>query len=67
MIGTLLDDIASGMDFESVSRRFAEKMSPALKDLKKGYWRISKSLSLNNKYLESLGFVSLTQTYEMLH
>jgi|GEM_PF-1774561 len=29
MIGTLLDDIASGMDFESVSRRFSEKMSPA--------------------------------------
>lgn len=29
MIGTLLDDIASGMDFESVSRRFADKMSPA--------------------------------------
>ena len=33
---------------------------------RKGYWRISKSpilsKSLNNKYLESLGFVSLTQT-----
>lgn len=29
MIGTLLDDIASGMDFDAVSRRFAEKMSPA--------------------------------------
>lgn len=28
MIGTLLDDIASGMTFESVSRRFAEKMHP---------------------------------------
>lgn len=29
MIGTLLDDIASGMDFDSVSRRFAVKMSPS--------------------------------------
>lgn len=29
MIGTLLEDIASGMDFGAVSRRFAEKMSPA--------------------------------------
>lgn len=28
MIGTLLDDIASGMSFDSVSRRFAEKMHP---------------------------------------
>jgi len=28
MIGTLLDDIADGMSFESVSRRFAEKMNP---------------------------------------
>jgi hypothetical protein len=28
MLGTLLDDIQSGMDFESVSRRFAEKMRP---------------------------------------
>lgn len=28
MIGTLLDDIASGMDFNAVSRRFAEKMNP---------------------------------------
>lgn len=26
MIGTLLDDIASGMDFEDISRRFADKM-----------------------------------------
>ena len=38
---------------------------------RKGYWRISKSpilsKSLNNKYLESLGFVSLTQTYQMMH
>lgn len=29
MIGTLLEDIASGMSFESVSRRFAEKMNPS--------------------------------------
>lgn len=29
MIGTLLDDIASGLDFGAVSRRFAEKMNPA--------------------------------------
>ncbi|KOS60366.1 hypothetical protein FJQ98_11860 [Lysinibacillus agricola] len=29
MIGTLLDDIASGMSVESVARRFAEKMNPA--------------------------------------
>ncbi|MDE1971061.1 MAG: hypothetical protein KGI50_05835 [Patescibacteria group bacterium] len=28
MIGTLLDDLNSGLDFESVKRRFAEKMSP---------------------------------------
>jgi len=28
MIGTLLEDIASGMGFQTVSRRFAEKMSP---------------------------------------
>lgn len=38
---------------------------------RKGYWRISKSpilsKSLNNKYIESLGFVSLTQTYQMMH
>ncbi|WP_297633600.1 group II intron reverse transcriptase/maturase [uncultured Clostridium sp.] len=36
---------------------------------RKGYWRISNSpilnKSLDNKYLESLGFVSLTQTYQM--
>jgi group II intron reverse transcriptase/maturase len=38
---------------------------------RKGYWRISNSpilsKSLNNKYLESLGFVSLTQTYQIMH
>lgn len=28
MIGTLLEDIASGMDFNAVSKRFAEKMHP---------------------------------------
>lgn len=28
MIGTLLDDIAAGLPFEVVSRRFAEKMNP---------------------------------------
>lgn len=28
MIGTLLDDIAAGLSYESVSRRFAEKMHP---------------------------------------
>lgn len=28
MIGTLLDDVAAGMDFATVSRRFAEKMHP---------------------------------------
>lgn len=28
MIGTLLDDIASGMKFDSVSKRFSEKMNP---------------------------------------
>lgn len=28
MIGTLLEDIASGMDFATVSKRFAEKMHP---------------------------------------
>lgn len=30
MIGTLLEDIAAGMDFGDVSRRFAAKMSPIL-------------------------------------
>jgi hypothetical protein len=30
MIGTLLEDIAAGMTFEQVSRRFAEKMHPLL-------------------------------------
>ena len=38
---------------------------------RKGHWRISKSpilsKSLNNKYLESLGFISLIQTYQMMH
>lgn len=38
---------------------------------RKGYWRISNSpilsKSLTNKYLESLGFISLTQTYQMIH
>ena len=38
---------------------------------RKGYWRISNSpilsKSLNNKYLESLGFISLTQIYQMMH
>ena len=38
---------------------------------RKGYWRIANSpilsKSLNNKYLESLGFVSLTQIYQMMH
>jgi hypothetical protein len=29
MIGTLLEDIASGMDFTQVSRRFADKMAPS--------------------------------------
>lgn len=29
MIGTLLDDIASGMSFEDVSQRFKEKMNPS--------------------------------------
>lgn len=28
MIGTLLDDIEAGLDFDSVSRKFAEKMNP---------------------------------------
>lgn len=38
---------------------------------RKGYWRIAKSpilnTSLNNKYLESLGFISLTQIYQVVH
>ena len=38
---------------------------------RKGYWRISHSSilgkSLNNKYLESLGFISLIRTYQMIH
>lgn len=29
MIGTLLDDIAEGMDFDSINRRFQEKMNPS--------------------------------------
>lgn len=28
MIGTLLDDIVAGLDYESISRRFADKMHP---------------------------------------
>ena len=38
---------------------------------RKGRWKISGSpilsKSLHNKYLESIGFVSLTQTYQMKH
>ena len=38
---------------------------------RKGYWRISNSpilsKSLTNKYLESIGFVSLSKTYQMAH
>lgn len=38
---------------------------------RKGHWKISGSQilskSLHNKYLESIGFVSLTQTYQMKH
>lgn len=38
---------------------------------RKGHWKIScspiLSKSLHNKYLESIGFVSLTQTYQMKH
>lgn len=38
---------------------------------RKGYWRISNSpilsMALNNKYLESIGFISLIQTYQMIH
>lgn len=38
---------------------------------RKGYWRISNSpilsKSLNNKHLETLGFISLTQPYKMMH
>ena len=38
---------------------------------RKGCWKISGSpilsKSLHNKYLESIGFVSLTQTYQMKH
>ena len=38
---------------------------------RKGYWRISNSpivhKSINNKYLESLGFVSLTSKYQKIH
>ena len=30
MIGTLLEDIAAGLSFESISRRFAEKMDPSV-------------------------------------
>ena len=38
---------------------------------RKGYWRISNSpilsKSLTNKYLESLGFISLTKIYQNVH
>ena len=38
---------------------------------RKGHWKISGSpilsKSLHNKYLESIGFVSLTRTYQMKH
>jgi len=38
---------------------------------RKGYWRISNSpilhKSITNKYLESLGFISLTNRYQKIH
>lgn len=38
---------------------------------RKGYWRISQSpilsKTLTNKYLESLGFISLTRLYQIKH
>ncbi|MGL5067865.1 MAG: group II intron reverse transcriptase/maturase [Sarcina sp.] len=38
---------------------------------RKGYWRISNSpilsKTLTNKYLENIGFVSLSKTYQMIH
>lgn len=63
MIGTLLDDIASGMDFESVSRRFAEKMNPA------NYMRSQVAPTKGNieqaeKIVEKMGIVnSLKRRY----
>lgn len=57
MIGTLLDDIVSGMDFNQVSRRFAEKMHPLQ------YQRPSAAPATGNieqaeKLVETLGIAS---------
>ncbi|MGE8004359.1 YfaP family protein [Lysinibacillus sp. NPDC093216] len=60
MIGTLLDDIASGMPVESVVRRFAEKMNPA------NYMR-SQSAPTQNAILEAekiVGKLGLTNSLQ---
>jgi hypothetical protein len=63
MIGTLLDDISSGLSSDSVARRFAEKMNPA------NYMRAQVAPSENNiqqaeKIVEKLGIAnSLKRRY----
>lgn len=63
MIGTLLDDIVAGLSFDSISRRFAEKMSPS------NYMRAQLAPSQGNiqqaeKIVEKLGIAnSLLRRY----
>ncbi|MED4727998.1 hypothetical protein P9597_07565 [Aneurinibacillus migulanus] len=63
MIGTLLDDIVAGLSFDSISRRFAEKMNPS------NYMRSQVAPSQGNiqqaeKIVEKLGIAnSLRRRY----
>lgn len=63
MIGTLLDDIVSGLPIDSISRRFAEKMNPA------NYMRAQSAPTQGNiqqaeKMVEQLGIAnSLKRRY----
>ncbi|WP_025686316.1 YfaP family protein [Paenibacillus maysiensis] len=60
MIGTLLDDIVDGLPYDSISRRFAEKMSPS------NYMRAQVAPSQGNieqaeKIVEKLGIANSLQ------
>ncbi|TKH39066.1 hypothetical protein C1I59_07385 [Paenibacillus polymyxa] len=60
MIGTLLDDIVNGLSFDSISRRFAEKMSPS------NYMRAQVAPSQGNieqaeKIVQKLGIANSLQ------
>lgn len=60
MIGTLLDDIVNGLPFDSIRRRFAEKMSPS------NYMRAQVAPSQGNieqaeKIVEKLGIANSLQ------